>query len=227
MKTKALLIDIDGTLLDFRQAEIRGIDAVMEHYGVDPDREKEQRYHDINQIFWQKYERGEITRGQINEGRYVAFFEELGIDADWEVCEKLYREQVDSLVIVIDGAEDMLRYLSEKYPLYVASNGYGKMQRDRLEKAGLIGYFCDVFVSEDTGSQKPQKEFFDYCFARMEEGLKPEEVMIVGDGLTSDMAGGNRAGIRTCWYNAFGEVNDAGVSIDREIHSLEEIRKFL
>ena len=57
--------------------------------------------------------------------------------------------------------------------------------------------------------------------------LKPEEVMIIGDGLTSDMAGGNNAGIRTCWFNAYGETNNAGVSIDVEIHSLEEIREIL
>ncbi len=162
MKMKALLIDIDGTLLDFRQAEVKGIDAVMEHYGVSPDEEKEKRYHEINQLFWQKYERGEITRAQINEGRYPAFFGEMGVSADWEICERLYREQVDSLIILVDGAKEMLRYLAEKYLLYAASNGYSKSQRARLEKAGLLEYFQDVFVSEETGSQKPQKEFFDY-----------------------------------------------------------------
>ena len=80
-------------------------------------------------------------------------------------------------------------------------------QRERLKKVGMFDYFTDMFVSEETGTQKPQKEFFDYCFARMEKDLKPEEVMIIGDGLTSDMAGGNNAGIRTCWFNAYGETN--------------------
>ena len=61
----------------------------------------------------------------------------------------------------------------------------------------------------------------------MPAGLKRDEVMIIGDGLTSDMRGGNNAGIHTCWLNAFGEVNHAGVSIDVEIHSLAEIRNFL
>ena len=129
--------------------------------------------------------------------------------------------------VPVDGAEDMLRYLSEKYLLYAASNGYSVKQRERLRKAGMISYFTDIFVSEETGSQKPQKEFFDYCFARMPEDLKRDEVVILGDGLTSDMAGGNNAGIHTCWLNAFGETNTAGVSIDMEIHSLREIRKFL
>ena len=36
MKIRALLIDIDGTLLDFRQSEALGISAIMEHYGVTP-----------------------------------------------------------------------------------------------------------------------------------------------------------------------------------------------
>ena len=229
MKMKALLIDIDGTLLDFRQAEIRGISAVLEHYGIAPDGEKTKRYHDLNQRFWQKYERGEITRREIGILRYPAYFEELGLDVkvDPAVCERLYEGAVEGLLIVIDGAEEMLRYLSSRYLLYAASNGYSRMQRDRLERAGLLPYFRDLFTSEDTGSQKPQKEYFDYCFARMPQDIRRDEVMIIGDGLSSDMAGGNRAGIHTCWYNAYGETNEAGVSIDVEIHSLEEIPKIL
>lgn len=227
MKMKALLIDIDGTLLDYRQSEALGISAIMEHYGVTPTPELAAHYHDVNQSFWEKYEKGEITRAQINEGRYPAFFGELGVEVDPEVCEEIYQDFVNNRLVPVEGAEDMLRYLSGKYLLYAASNGYSDKQRERLRKAGMISYFTDIFISQETGSQKPQKEFFDYCFARMPAGLKRDEVMIIGDGLTSDMRGGNNAGIHTCWLNAFGEVNHAGVSIDVEIHSLAEIRNFL
>ncbi|HIX24188.1 MAG TPA: YjjG family noncanonical pyrimidine nucleotidase [Candidatus Lachnoclostridium avicola] len=227
MKMKALLIDIDGTLLDYRQSEALGISAIMEHYGVTPTPELAAHYHDVNQSFWEKYEKGEITRAQINEGRYPAFFGELGVEVDPEVCEEIYQNFVNNRLVPVEGAEDMLRYLSGKYLLYAASNGYSDKQRERLRKAGMIFYFTDIFVSQETGSQKPQKEFFDYCFARMPAGLKRDEVMIIGDGLTSDMRGGNNAGIHTCWLNAYGEVNHAGVSIDVEIHSLAEIRNFL
>ena len=227
MKMKALLIDIDGTLLDYRQSEALGISAIMEHYGVTPTPELAAHYHDVNQSFWEKYEKGEITRAQINEGRYPAFFGELGVEVDPEVCEEIYQDFVNNRLVPVEGAEDMLRYLSGKYLLYAASNGYSDKQRERLRKAGMISYFTDIFISQETGSQKPQKEFFDYCFARRPAGLKRDEVMIIGDGLTSDMRGGNNAGIHTCWLNAFGEVNHAGVSIDVEIHSLAEIRNFL
>ena len=227
MKMKALLIDIDGTLLDYRQSEALGISAIMEHYGVTPTPELAARYHDVNQSFLEKYEKGEITRAQINEGRYPAFFGELGVEVDPEVCEEIYQDFVNNRLVPVEGAEDMLRYLSGKYLLYAASNGYSDKQRERLRKAGMISYFTDIFISQETGSQKPQKEFFDYCFARMPAGLKRDEVMIIGDGLTSDMRGGNNAGIHTCWLNAYGEVNHAGVSIDVDIHSLAEIRNFL
>ena len=116
---------------------------------------------------------------------------------------------MNNRLVPVEGAKEMLAYLSGKYSLYVASNGYSVKQRERLKKAGMFDYFTDMFVSEETGTQKPQKEFFDYCFARMEKDLKPEEVMIIGDGLTSDMAGGNNAGIRTCWFNAY--YADAGI----------------
>lgn len=228
MKMKALLIDIDGTLLDFRQAEIRGISAVLEHYGIAPDGEKTKRYHDLNQRFWQKYERGEITRREIGILRYPAYFEELGLDVkvDPAVCERLYEGAVEGLLIVIDGAEEMLRYLSSRYLLYAASNGYSRMQRDRLERAGLLPYFRDLFISEDTGSQKPQKEYFDYCFARM-PGILPERTLLVGDSLTSDIQGGLGAGCHVCWYNPGGQPLPEEVRPDFVVPTLGGVRKIL
>lgn len=53
------------------------------------------------------------------------------------------------------------------------------------------------------------------------------EIMIVGDSLTSDMEGGNRAGIQCCWYNPGELLNTTGVYLDAEIRNLDEIRVLL
>ena len=120
-------------------------------------------------------------------------------------------------------------------------------QYKRLKKSGLTPFFSGVFVSEEAGSQKPQKEFFDYCFRKIEEAslgagegsgcslagekdrhpVRPEEVLLIGDSLTSDMRGGENAGIDTCWFNPQGAVLTAGVKVDREIRSLKELKEFL
>ena len=57
-----------------------------------------------------------------------------------------------------------------------------------------------IFVSEDAGSQKPQKAYFDYCFARIPEA-DPNRMLLIGDSLSSDIRGGQGAGCHTCWYN--------------------------
>ena len=51
--------------------------------------------------------------------------------------------------------------------------------------------------------------------------------MIIGDSLTSDIQGGNNAGIAACWFNPAGKHNTPGLRIDREIRNLRELKDFL
>ena len=79
-----------------------------------------------------------------------------------------------------------------------------------------------MFLSEELGYEKPATEFFDRVFAAIGEPDR-ERVLIVGDSLTSDITGGNRAGIRTCWYNPKGEPNLTAAHADYEIRDLHGI----
>ena len=84
----------------------------------------------------------------------------------------------------------------------------------------------DIFVSEDAGSQKPRKEYFDYCFRRM-PGILPQEMILVGDSLSSDILGGNQAGTDTCWYNPAGLPGREDIRPDYEIRDLRELEGIL
>ena len=79
-----------------------------------------------------------------------------------------------------------------------------------------------VFISEQFGSPKPSRDFFDKCFEQIPDFDK-ERTIIVGDSLSSDMLGANNAGIRACWYNPNKDSNDQGVLIDYEIRNLWEV----
>ena len=65
-------------------------------------------------------------------------------------------------------------------------------------------YFKHCFVSSQIGAQKPSRKFFDHCFSVLREndlpGLLPEEVIIIGDSISSDISGGLDYGMRTCLY---------------------------
>ena len=68
--------------------------------------------------------------------------------------------------------------------------------------------------------------FFDAVFETLPDYAR-EEFIIVGDSLTSDIRGGNNAGIRTCWYNPKGKSKDQDVRVDYEIRSLKELPDIL
>ena len=218
----AILLDVDGTLLDFNQSEALGIKKLLEHYGLEPRQEYLDAYHRINDSFWKAFERGEIAKDRLVTERFVRFFRELGKQADGREAENFYRACLDRTAFLVDGALELCAWLAERYAVYIVTNGTSSTQYKRLALSGIDKFVRDVFVSEDAGSQKPQQAYFDYCFARM-PGILPERTLLVGDSLTSDMQGGVNAGIATCWFNPHGAPNDQGLPIDFTVRALEEV----
>ncbi len=223
-----LLLDADGTLLDFDEAERQSSASVMRTYGINPTDELIERYHQINLECWKAFERGDIPKKAIFQTRYPRFFSELGITVDADQVERLYRERLDACAFLLPGALDICAYLKEKYRLYIITNGVSSTQYSRLALSGLDQYFLDVFVSEDAGSQKPQKEYFDYCLARIPE-KDTGNMLVIGDSLTSDIRGGKNAGIATCWTNFINspEPSESELLPDYEIHDLNELKYIL
>ncbi|MBR7137489.1 MAG: HAD hydrolase-like protein, partial [Clostridia bacterium] len=76
------------------------------------------------------------------------------------------------------------------------------------------------------GAAKPERAFFDRVLAEIPR-FKREEMLIVGDSLSSDIAGGSIAGIDTCLYNPAGKENTSPHSPTYEIRSLKELYRFL
>ena len=104
----------------------------------------------------------------------------------------------------------------------VVSNGTVVAQTKKLTRSGLGALMDGVFLSEQLGAEKPKKEFFDQVFAAIGP-VEKGETMIVGDSLTSDIRGGDNAGIVTCWYNPEGIKAPEGYRIDHEIRDLHEV----
>ena len=225
-KFDVILLDVDGTLLDFGMSERQGMRVVLEQYGFEPTEERLLLYHEINEGFWSAFERGEVTKDNLVRQRFETFFDRLGRAVDGREAEELYRRQLDGSAILIDGAVEICGYLRDRYDLYIVTNGTSSTQYKRLAASGLDLYVKDIFVSEDAGSQKPQKEYFDYCFSRI-PGADPSRMLLVGDSLHSDILGGNVAGTDTCWYNPKGKAGESGIRVDYEIRDLRELEKIV
>ena len=115
--------------------------------------------------------------------------------------------------------------MSKKYRLFLASNGTASVQKGRMTSANLYRFFEKAFVSQEIGHNKPSKEYFDACFARI-PGFDPEKAMIVGDSLTSDIKGGINAGIKTVWVNPGHKVS-GDIKPDHEIEALSQLEGLL
>lgn len=225
-KYQVLLFDVDGTLLDFDKAEELGIEGLLTHFGVPVTEENKETYHVLNKSYWQRLEKGEITRDQVLSLRFEEFFGSFGIAVDGMEVDGLYRTYLNNCAILIDGAEALLEELKERYALYIVTNGVAATQYKRLAASGLDKYFQGIFVSEEAGCQKPSKEFFEYCFRGMER-RDVENMLIIGDSLTSDIRGGNNVNIDTLWFNPHGQENASGVHVDYEAGTLAEIGAML
>lgn len=199
-----LFLDLDDTILDFHKAEYIAIGKTFEAMGLTPTEEIRARYSSINKRHWEMLERGELTRDRVLVQRFEVLFRELGLKVDGEKCARAYEKFLGIGHYFLPGAEEAVKKLSRQYRLFLASNGTASVQAGRMTSAGLYPYFEQVFVSQEIGHNKPSKEYFDSCFARI-PGFDRGKCMMVGDSLTSDILGGIRAGIKTCWVNPGGK----------------------
>lgn len=225
-KFDIILLDVDGTLLDFDRSERQGMRVVLSHYGIEPEEEHLRLYHQINQEAWCAFEQGKVTKERLVTERFERFFGLLGKQVDGQEAENLYRAQLDASAFLIDGALELCAWLKERCDLYIVTNGTSSTQYKRLAVSGLDVYVKDIFVSEDAGSQKPQKEYFDYCFSRIPDS-DPSRMLLVGDSLNSDIKGAKRAGCASCWYNPEGLEAPEDLRPDYEIRALEELKRIL
>lgn len=203
VKYKILLFDADETLLDFPASEKEALKKVLEHFGIEYSEELRTTFSAINLALWKQLEKGLITRDVIRIRRFEQFVQAAGITADPKEMSALYVKFLGESCFVLPGAAELCEKLKEKYELYIVTNGIGTVQQSRLKKSGLLPYFKGVFVSEEIGSQKPDKKFFDFIFAKIVEKDK-SKFIIIGDSMTSDILGGINAGIDTCFFNPWG-----------------------
>ena len=218
---KDIFLDLDDTILDFHMAESVALRKTLTHFGLTPTDAMVARYSEINDAQWKLLEIGELTRDEVKLRRFALFFAEYGVKVEPQDARIYYENSLGVGHYFMSGAEAMLRSFSPQDRLYIVSNGTTAVQNGRIESAGIAPLFRRIFLSEEIGYVKPQKEFFEHCFAEIPD-FDRSEAIILGDSLTSDILGGIRAEIRTCWYNPKGADVRADIKPDFEITSLDE-----
>lgn len=221
MRYRWLLLDADGTLFDYDRAETKALALTFQESGYELQDRHIPIYRQINGQLWLDFEQGEVAQDHLKVHRFELLFEEMGASLDAAAFSERYLENLARFADLIEGAEEVVRTLYGKVGMVLITNGLAAVQRSRLARSPLAGYFADVVISEEVGVSKPDGRIFDVAFEKM-GNPKKEAVLIVGDSLTSDMRGGIDYGIDTCWFNPQGR-RGTDMPIRYEIRSLQEL----
>lgn len=217
-----VLFDLDDTLFDFHKAEKIALTKTLVHFGIDPTEETLALYSTINAAHWKRLELGEISREEVKVGRYRELFKTIGVECDPVKATAYYESMLAIGHYFMPGAPELLEDLYRKYRLYIVSNGTAKVQEGRIGSSGIAKYMDGIFISQILGANKPDKQFFDTCFAEIPD-FSLSETVIIGDSLSSDIKGGINAGITTVWFNPKGIENDNDIKPDYTIKELSEV----
>lgn len=217
-----VLLDLDDTILDFHYAEAISLCRLLEGYGIPPTEETVRLYSEINDAHWKRLERGELTRREVQIGRFTELFEKLGIERSSEEANRQYMQGIATCGQMVNGADRLLQMLRAAHiRVYIVSNGSASVQYGRMAAAGITDFFDGIFLSEEIGFEKPKREFFDRCAAQIPQ-FDAAKTVILGDSLTSDILGGIHAGIETCWFNPRGKKGREDIVPDHEIRDLSD-----
>ena len=193
---RAIFIDIDDTLLDYipccREAFELALPEHPEYFDL---------FFEISGRLFSEAKHGLHTIAEVMELYPKEFIATIGYPPEAvDPFKHAFRAAWGKTHTLVPGAKEMLENLQAKgYRLFAASNSIGHLQRSRLEKAGILPYFEDTYISMDIGYDKPDIRFYQEALRRC--GLQPHEVLMIGDSMTTDVIGAQKAGMDALFFD--------------------------
>ena len=222
-KYRNLLFDADQTLIDFEKDMPLAFQYMYKPYSAEILR----LYNDCNESWWRRFEQKLCTKAELYRNRFVDFFEVAGLTpVSIDFLQDLYVSGIAKTGTPLPGALDMLRALSERYDLYITTNGNPISQPGRLKNSGVTAFMKGCFISDKIGAAKPDKKYIDYVLAHI-PGASTENCLVIGDSLSADIKGAQNAGLDSLWYNPNRKANTLPIPPNFEAASYEDIVRIL
>jgi len=217
---QTVLFDADETLFDYDKSGRAALFKTLDEFSVPYSDSVLKRFRAISGALWQQNEKGEITKKELATRRFELLFRELDVRVDIASFNARYFAALAASPDLIEGAKELCETLFPAAELHIVTNGFSQTQWGRIEHSAIRPFLGKIFISEEIGYEKPQKGFFDAVFAKL--GISDRSgTILLGDSLSSDMAGAVAAGIAGCWYNP-SKKPGRPEGIDYEISSLSE-----
>lgn len=218
MKYQWILFDADETLFSFRS--FGGLQKVLARYGLEFNEQDYATFQAVNQRLWIAYQNQEIDAEGLQRQRFSRLAALTGEDP--LKLNALLMEEMALLSLPLENTVATLQALQGKCKMGIITNGFNAMQQKRLDNTQTAPFFELLVVSENVGIAKPDKRIFEYAFAQM-GNVDKRRILMVGDTLSSDIVGGQNAGIDTCWFNPHQKPSDSNVRPTYEIHSMLQL----
>ena len=241
---KAVFIDWDDTIGDFVGAAKLALQEMYDKYHLDDyfasHEEFVSLYKPHNIELWDKYGKDLVTKEYLSFDRFFFPLMHGSKGGERRLGDKAIRQEVAALAeqlsedflnmttarfSLLEGAEELVRYLAKKYPLTVVTNGFVEVQYEKFDKSGLRDCFAHIVLSEEVGCQKPNPRIFEEAL-RM-NGLQAEDVVMIGDSWNSDIQGAINAGIDQIWIRKSQDPLPEGQSATYLVQSLSDVMEIL
>ena len=206
MKYKWVFFDLDETLFDFNESSKMALREVFFELGLSDQEETYNEYYAINNEVWKMLQEGTISAIELKSLRWNRFLEKYGLTYKALDLNELYLDSLIEYTTVYPGSIEVLKILCNDFRLVAVTNGLERVQKARLNISKLANFFEHVVISESIGCAKPQKEYFDFAF-NLCGNPKKQEVILIGDGLESDIKGACNYGLDCIWFNPLQKIN--------------------
>ena len=217
-----IVFDADGTLFDFEHAEQSALARTLGRFGIRLTPAIHLAYDQISAELWARFEVGDIDSQRLRVERFERLIDRFSFDVAPADVSGHYIESLGSEHRLLPQARSVVERLATDFGLMLATNGIAEVQRRRFEASSIRPFFADVVISDEIGVAKPASGYFDEVFARMGHP-KLSEALMVGDSLSSDIAGGSAYGIDTCWFNPDNLPNGSQPRPTYTIHRLTDV----
>jgi 2-haloacid dehalogenase len=219
---ETILFDFDHTLFDSDTSEREAFATTLRAAGMTDLDGHFTRYRTINEELWAMVETGAMAAADVRTERFVRLVDVTGMALDPLRLADDYAAAMGLSGGLFPDVEPVLARLAARARLALVTNGLTEIQQPRIDRTGIARFFDVVVISSAVGHAKPDPAFFDVVFEWLGDPPR-HSALIVGDSLTSDMAGGAAAGIDTCLYNPGGRSRPPGAPVTHEIRVLAEL----
>ena len=226
---KAIFFDLDNTLYDYDSADKLAIQALYEEFKKDADIS----FEDFKKIYSDS--KNEVKRkliGTAASHERILYLQEL-VEKFHKTFESnkimnLYHAYWDTLIDnakIFDGVIETFQWLKDNnIKIAIVTNLTTYVQIRKIEKLGLSEYIDFIVTSQEAGYDKPHPA--NFLLALYKGNLLVEDVLMVGDDLTSDIEGAQSLSIKTILYN-FGKQEDSNVVPDYSVNTYKEMLSLL